>query len=166
MPQKPAKKAAPAPQAPKPPPPLPVPPIAEGDFVWVLFPTDQHPRQPGLRHICYVYGINPATTTAPATAMVAYSTSQPLPPNTPVPQGVRVFKTDEAAALNQRPFRLHIGRLATLPLTSTWFPDLEEPNQGIVARAPKAFRDELYQLLLELNTRRKNLVTMAGPFQR
>jgi hypothetical protein len=94
--------------------------------------------------------------------MVAYTSSQPLPPGTPVPLGVRVFGPKAAAALNQVPFRLHLGRLAIVPLTSKWIPELDTPGQGIVARAAPGLRDEIHEDLLELNRRRKDLITVAG----
>lgn len=128
-----------------------------GAFVKVLFPTDERPREPGLPHIAYCLG---STATL---GLVAYTTSQPWPEGVPLPAGVRVFVREEAAALNQRPFVLHLNRLAKLPLTVRWFPDLATPDRGIVAVAGPALRRELLTMSEELLRRRREAVRVSGP---
>lgn len=119
--------------------------IAEGAFVEVLFPTTEKPREPGLLHICYCLAVRPPL------ALVAYTTSVPWPPVTPLPFGVRLFTREEATALNQqRAFRLHLNRQARIPLTIRWIPRLEEASQGVIAVAPAKLRQELYETALEL----------------
>jgi hypothetical protein len=128
-----------------------------GAFVRVLFPTREKPRQPGLLHIGYVLGGSGIE------AMVAYSTSQPWPANTPVPAGVRLFDADEAARLNQsRGFVLRLDVLAKLPLTEAWFPDIGRANQGVVALAPARLQEELTDLAMNLVRRRRTLIQMRG----
>lgn len=131
--------------------------IAEGAFVKALFPTSEQPRRPGPLHICYCLAL------ARPIAIVAYSTSQPWPSGVPLPLGVRIFGASEAAPLNQRPFVLHLNRLAKLPLTSAWFPELGKPAQGVVAVAPGALRDQLLTTMTELLQRRRELVQTLGP---
>jgi hypothetical protein len=128
-----------------------------GAFVRVLFPTREKPRQPGLLHIGYVLG------SSGIEAMVAYSTSQPWPANTPVPAGVRLFDADEAARLNQsRGFVLRLDVLAKLPLTEAWFPDIGRANQGVIALAPARLQEELTDLAMNLVRRRRTLIQMRG----
>ena len=131
--------------------------MAPGAFVRVLFPTHEKPRQPGLLHIGYVLG-----STA-AEAMVAYTTSQPWPDATPMPAGARFFDADEARGLNQsKPFILRLDVLAKLPITKAWFPDIEQPGQGVIAIAPARMQEHLTELAMSLVRRRRALIEMRG----
>ena len=129
-----------------------------GAFVRVLFPMRQVPVRPGLLHIGYVLG------TAGDYAVVAYTTSQSWPADTPLPAGARVFDAAEAARLNQsRAFVLRVDILARLPLTRAWFPEIEQPGGGIVAIASAALRTEITRLATNLARRRRELVDLRGP---
>ena len=130
--------------------------IGEGAFVKALFPLDERPRRPGPLHICYCLGVTPTL------AIIAYTTSRPWPAGTPTPLGIRLFATEEARSLNQRPFVLDLRRLAKLPLGRTWFPEIDTPGRGIVAVAPLTLRDELNQELAQLLRRHRALVRIAG----
>lgn len=131
--------------------------MVPGAFVRVYFPTQEKPRQPGLLHICYVLG-----STA-REVMVAYTTSQPWPANTPLPAGVRLFTADEAARLNQsRPFLLRLDVLAKLPQTAAWFPDIGQEGQGVIVVAPNRLQEELTDLATNLLRRRRDLIQMRG----
>jgi hypothetical protein len=81
----------------------------------------------------------------------------------PLPPGVRVFDRRTAAAIRQRPFVLYLNRIARLPLTSSWFPEIETPTQGVVAVAPAALRDELLLASIDLARRHRDLVQRLGP---
>ena len=131
-------------------------PIAEGAFVRVLFPTDEKPRQPGLLHIGYCLG------TDGRLALIAYTTSQPWPNGLPARRGIRIFAAEEARTLNQKPFVLDLARLARLPLTRRWFPDLGTPSRGGVARANPALRDELLASTRDLLENHRQLAQLRG----
>jgi hypothetical protein len=94
---------------------------------------------------------------------MAYSSSKSWPSAAPLPPGVRIFAAAEAARLDQRPFVLYLNRLARLPLTWDWFPDLDKPSQGVVAVAPAALRDQLLKTIAELAQRRRELIHKLGP---
>lgn len=131
--------------------------ISEGAFIEVLFPTTEKPRQPGLSHVCYCLAVRPPLV------LVAYTTSVPWPPNTPLPLGVRLFTQDDAAALNQqRAFRLHLNRQARIPLDTRWIPNLDGLNGGVIAVAPARLRQELYEMTLELVKRYEQNVQRLG----
>ena len=131
--------------------------IVEGAFFRVLFPTSEKPRQPGLPHIGYCLAV------LPPLALVAYTTSAPWLPGTPLPAGSRVFTRDEALALNQqRGFRLVLSRQARLPLSKRWVPDIDEPEQGVIAVAPARLRQELYEMTLELEKRYRLSIERLG----
>jgi hypothetical protein len=96
-------------------------------------------------------------------ALVAYTTSQPWPSDVPLPAGARLFDAQAAAQLNQsRAFLLRLDILARLPLTSRWFPDIEQPNQGVIAVAPQALQSELSRLAANLVRRRRELLQQRG----
>jgi hypothetical protein len=132
--------------------------ILPGTFVRVLFPTREQQHVPGLLHIGYVL------TLANQEAIVAYTTSQPLPAGTPLPARARLFDAREAARLNQsRAFMLRLDVLARLPLTRAWFPDMEQRDRGIIAVASASLRDELTRLAANLVRRHRDLLHMRGP---
>lgn len=131
--------------------------MVPGAFVRVLFPTSEKPRQPGLLHIGYVLG---GTKTE---VMIAYTTSQPWPADTPLPAGVRLFTAAEAAKLNQScPFLLRLDVLAKLPLSAERFPDIGNKDQGIIAVASARLQEELTDLATNLVRRRRDLIQMRG----
>ena len=104
--------------------------MVPGAFVRVYFPTREKPRKPGLLHIGYIL------VSSPVEAMVAYTTSQPWPTETPLSAGVRLFTAVEAKRLNQsRPFVLPLDVLAKLPMNPQWFPKIEKDGQGVIAIA-------------------------------
>lgn len=128
-----------------------------GAFVRVLFPTREAPRVPGLLHIAYVL----ASTAAEA--MLAYTTSQPWPAETPLPFGTRFFNETEAARLNQsRAFLMRLDVLAKLPLTRAWFPDLDQPAHGVIAIASAELQEELTAIASNLVRRRRELLQVRG----
>jgi hypothetical protein len=129
--------------------------IVEGAFVKTLFPTNEHPRRPG--HLCYCRGV------ARPIVLVAYTSSQPWPAGMPLPPGVRIFDREAAAAIRQRPFVLHLNRIAKLPLTPAWFPEIATPSQGVIAVAPAVLRDELLLASIDLARRHRDLVQRLGP---
>jgi hypothetical protein len=132
--------------------------VEPGTFVRVLFPTRERPHVPGLLHIGYVL------TIAGNEAIVAYTTSQPWPAGTPLPAGARLIDAEEASHLNQsRAFVLRLGVLARLPIARTWFPDIDRPNQGVIAVAPALLRRELTRLATNLIRRRRELIDIRGP---
>ena len=133
-------------------------PLTEGAFVRTLFPTDEQPREPGLLHICYCLGVTPVM------AVVAYTTTRPWPAGVPLPTGARAYATAEALALRQRPFVLHLNRMARLPLSRRWFPGLDDADSGVVAVAGPALRDELLGLAENLLRRRRETIRLLEPF--
>lgn len=130
--------------------------IVEGAFVRVLFPTDEKPRQPGLLHIGYCLG------TDGRLALIAYTTSQPWPSRIPTPRGVRMFESPEARTLNQKPFVLDLARLARLPLSERWFPDIGTPSNGVIARAGTAQRTELFAIAQDLLEHHRETMRLRG----
>jgi hypothetical protein len=99
-----------------------------------------------------------------AAAFLAYTTSSGLHFNPPLPLGVHSFDAAQARGLGQeRAFRLDLRRLAFLPLTSAWFPELSQPGRGIVGRAPAALRRVLDESFAILIRRSPAIIERLGP---
>jgi hypothetical protein len=135
-------------------------PYRSGDFVWSNYPQRENPARPGPRHVGYV-----ALSTgsySDGTVWLAFTTSQPW--NGPKPFGVYSVDRGTAAAMGQsRPFTLDLRRIANVPVTSEWFPDLDAPAHGIVGRAPERLRLAYEAALTELARRRPENIERLGP---
>jgi len=131
-----------------------------GDFVWCAFPEREHPARPSRHlHVCYVLAV------APDQAIVAYTTSQPMPHAAGRP-GVIHFSAERAAALGQlRPFWLHLWRVARLPVTSGWFPRLSDPASMVIGSVTPAMRRELETKTKEVFTRHDRETEQLGPLR-
>jgi hypothetical protein len=80
--------------------------------------------------------------------LLAYTTSKPWP-HAAKPLGLFTFDSAEAASLGQkRPFVLDLRRMAFVPLTKTWFPDLDRPTSH--GHAPKALQRRIYQVACDV----------------
>jgi hypothetical protein len=58
---------------------------------------------------------------------------------------------------------LDLRRLAYVPVTPDWFPQLGQPGSVIQGHAPNALQRQLMQIAAELLTRRGELVERLGP---
>jgi hypothetical protein len=150
------------------------PPFHAGDFVWCAFPEREHPARPGRHsHIVYTILVTGSVSSGTAAvaepsgqtyqAVVAYSTSQPWQEEGHRP-GIIAFNAEQAAGLGQqRPFWLHLWRLAHLPITQAWFPRLSAPEGAIVGSAYSALRRQLEAKTAEIFSRHGNETVQLGP---
>jgi len=131
--------------------------------VWCAFPERENPARPGPgEHIGYVLavsGVPPVTITA----LVAFTTSQPwTSPSRPL--GLFVFDRQAAVALGQgRAFVMDLRRLAAVPVTSEWFPRLDQVGGGAQGHIPKRQQRLYLQVVEDLLTRRPELIERLGP---
>jgi hypothetical protein len=135
-------------------------PYRPGDFVWSNYPQREDPAQPGPRHVGYVA----ASVGVGGTPVVwlAYTTSQPW--TGPRPSGVYSVDREAAAGMGQsRPFTLDLRRVAVVPVTVEWFPDLDAPAHGIVGRAPQRLRLVYEAALTGLVRRHPQNIERSGP---
>jgi len=65
-----------------------------------------------------------------------------------------------------RAFTLDLRRLAAVPVTEVWFPDLGRPDRGIVGRTPERFRLAYEAEMLELARRFPRNIEHLGPARR
>jgi hypothetical protein len=135
-------------------------PFGAGDFVWCKFPLSENPVQPGLEHAVYVMAVTPLPGTGHA-AFVAYTTSKVLSGR---PQGALRFDKLQAAQMGHaRPFLLHAGRIAALPINSAYFPYLDQPGHGVIGRAPKSVQAAITEASKGLMMRRPESFERLGP---
>jgi hypothetical protein len=141
---------------------LTAPPFQAGDFVWCAFPERENPARPGALHLAYVLAVSGVTGTDQFAALFHYTTSQRWS-GSALPPGVRASDREEAAPLGQpRPFVMDLRRLAHVPVTRAWFPQLDQPGSGIQGRARKALQRQRMQTTTELLTRHGELVERLG----
>jgi hypothetical protein len=76
------------------------------------------------------------------------------------------FSAEEAATFGQqRPFVLHLWRVAYLPITPAWFPNLATPGHGVVGSVPRKLRLEFEARTGEVFTRHLAEVERLGPLR-
>jgi hypothetical protein len=133
--------------------------LPPGAFVWCRFPLREAHREPGPPdhlHVVYVHD------TADGKAVCVYTTSVTWPGNKPLPFGVIAVPWASAADMGQKAFVLDARRIGIFPQTTDWFPDLDEPGNGILHVAPKPFQRKIQQAALEV-AKRKELIEWFGP---
>jgi hypothetical protein len=134
-----------------------------GDFVWSNFPAREDPARPGPRHPGYV---TLSSNSSPANAVfLAYTTSQPW--TGPRPFGLYAFDRESAAEMGQsRPFTLDLRRMAAVPVTVEWFPNLNTASHGTIRRAPEKLRIIPESAAKQLFSRRPENIERLGPLWR
>lgn len=80
-----------------------------------------------------------------------------------LPLGVIEFDAATAWVLNQRAFHLDLRCMAQVPVTAAWFPNLDEPERGVVAVAGARLRSRIERELAMLVARSRELIEMRGP---
>jgi hypothetical protein len=140
--------------------------LQEGDFVWCAFPERENPARPGPSHVAYILAVSGEAATGckpELTALAAYTTSQPWPGST-LPTGVFAFDQQAAAVMGQgRAFVMDLRRLAAIPMTLEWFPQLDQPGRGVRGHMPKRQQLRYAQVAEQLLTRCPEIVERLGP---
>ena len=133
--------------------------------MWCVFPERERPAHPGPgEHIGYALAVAGSVNPPVAfTALIAYTMSQPWTQPTR-PLGLFVFDRRTAADLGQgRAFVMDLRRLAAVPVTSAWFPRLDQPGGGVQGHMPKHRQRQYLRVVEDLLTRRPELVERLGP---
>jgi len=58
---------------------------------------------------------------------------------------------------------MDLRRLAAVPVTSEWFPRLDQPGGGVQGHIPKKQQQLYLQVVEDLLTRRPELIERLGP---
>jgi hypothetical protein len=136
-------------------------PYQHGDFVWCNYPQRENPARPGPRDVGYV--VLSTGTDQGGIAVLAYTTSQPWT-GAPRPAGVYSIDRETAASMGQaRPFTLDLRRVAAVPVTAQWFPELNMADHGIIGRAPAWQRGVYESMTKALATRHPENIERLGP---
>ena len=124
-------------------------------------PERENPTRPGPLHIgCVAAGTGGVSG---GTVFLAYTTSQLWTANVK-PLGLYTFDRAEAATMGQpRPFTLDLRRLAIVPATIEWFPQIETPSRGVVGRATQQLREMLEAVAKDILRRRPDIIERLGP---
>lgn len=78
--------------------------------------------------------------------------------------GIIAFPQAQAEALGQRKaFRLNLRRLAWLPVTPVWFPDIASATRGITGRAPRELRRDIQAAFDSMAKREPGRIDRLGP---
>jgi hypothetical protein len=138
------------------------PPIDRGDFVWTNFPTREKPASPSAeRHIALCLRRFHGGDKGYALVAV-YTTSRPRGER-PKARGEIEITAERAVEYGQRrAFRIDVKRVAALPITADFFPDLEKPGHGIEGRS-EHLANVAERLLRQLMAETPELVELLGP---
>jgi len=138
------------------------PPIDRGDFVWTNFPTREEPAAPSVdRHIALC--LRRFRSADKGYALVAVYTTSQSRRDRPKAQGEIEVTAERAVEYGQRSaFRIDVRRVAVLPISPDFFPDLEKPGHGIQGRSAH-LADAAERLLRQIIAQTPELVEFLGP---
>jgi hypothetical protein len=95
-------------------------------------------------------------------AIVAYTTSQIPPP--PLPKGIIHVAAKQAASMgHNKPFLLNPGRIAAVPITSAYFPYLDQPDRGVIGQASQGLQNVITKEFKEIVAKRRESLEQLGP---
>ena len=131
-----------------------------GAFIWCRFPLHEAHRAPGPidhLHLCYI------ADTVGKDALTLYTTSVLWDPSIPEPEGIIVVSVEQAAQMKQKPFVLDARRIGIFPITTEWFPDLEDKDHGIVYIANDAFQKKVARVAKDVAVKHRQNIEFYGP---
>lgn len=139
-----------------------VPPIGRGHFVWTNFPKRENPDEPSdQRHIALC--LRRFRHRDEGYVLVAVFTTTRPRGDRPKARGEIEIPAERAAEFGQTSaFRIDVRRVAALPLTADFFPDIDLPGHGIRGRSER-LAAAAEKLLRDLVARTPELVEFLGP---
>jgi hypothetical protein len=138
------------------------PPVGTGHFIWSHFPKRESPALPSdERHIALCIRRFRHRTQGYVLAAV-FTTTRPRG-DRPKAKGEIEISKEQAAQLGQpSAFRIDVRRIAAMPLTTDFFPDLEQPDRGIRGRSEK-LANAAFRLFQEIVANEPELIEVLGP---
>jgi hypothetical protein len=125
-----------------------------------MFPFSEAPEAPGPRkHVAYIVDIVQRGNQAYVAAALYTTTS---PRSSPLPIGVIAIRDTNARKLNQRDFFIDARRIAYMPISTAFFPDLHHPGRGIQGEATKELHNKIETTLVKA-LKRPELLELLGP---
>ena len=136
--------------------------LDRGDFVWTHFPSSEHPTEPsGQRHIALC--LRSASHANGSHVLLAVYTTTKKPADRPKARGEIDVPDERAHEYGQTSgFRINVKRIAALPLTVDYFPDLEKPDHG-KRGSSEHLANACEKLLFAIIKETPELVDFAGP---
>ena len=138
------------------------PPVGTGHFIWSHFPKRESSTLPSNeRHIALCIRRFRHRTSGYVLAAV-FTTTRPRG-DRPKAKGEIEISKEQATQFGQRSaFRIDVRRMAVMPLTTDFFPDLEEPGHGIKGKSEK-LANVAFKLFQELVASNPELIELLGP---
>lgn len=94
--------------------------------------------------------------------MLAYTTSQAWVGQ--LPWGVRRFDEGQALALGQdKAFVMDLRRIAYVPISAAWFPQINDADRGIVGRASSGLKTAISIESAGIFKKRAEIIQKLGP---
>lgn len=122
-----------------------VSPYKRGQFIWTMFPQDESPKMPGpKRRVALNLGLGRSQD---GTLMhrVVYTTTNPISQE----RNKTRIENPLAASLGQIPFTIDSSRVARIPATANFFPDIHLPDRGVLGHAPRHLQEEVEAKIAE-----------------
>lgn len=145
-----------------------------GDFVICNFPFESAPAKPAdIRHIAFCVGVADQKTGSemarrlvPVSGLFVgvYTSSRIGKFADNLPPGVLSVPAVRAQSMGQdASFFLDVRRRAWMPITSEWFPRLNEPNHGRVGRADRKLIADVRAQMRVIAERYPEQILNLGP---
>jgi len=134
-----------------------------GSFIDCLFPFAEHPARLGpMRHIVYLQTMV-RLRSGEIRALVMLTTTSPRMIQA-IPDGlsVKISQANSVAMGMKNAFTIDVHRLALLPATKDWFPDMENPHFTI-AIADERLRDAITKRYEAMKKMIPNPAMRLGP---
>lgn len=134
-----------------------------GSFIDCLFPFAEHPARSGpMRHIVYLQTMV-RLRSGDIRALVMLTTTSPRMIHA-IPDGlsVKISQANSVAMGMKNAFTIDVHRLALLPPTKDWFPDMETPHFTL-AIADERLRDAITKRYEAMKKMTPNPAVRLGP---
>jgi hypothetical protein len=133
-----------------------------GDFVDCLFPFAEEPSLPGpSRHIVFVRTMLKSADGSIRALVMLTTTSPRMIVRIPEGLAVRVSEASSRSLGMRNAFVIDVHRLALLPLTAEWFPDLGGSG-FVIGRADDRLREAVDKRYRDMLARQPNPAVVLG----
>lgn len=91
-----------------------------------------------------------------------YTTTSRPRSDAPLPLGIIAISSEAGSDLGQRAFLIDARRIAYIPATEAFFPDITRPGAGIQSRASPGLQRKIELVMVEI-LKRPDLLELLGP---
>lgn len=135
-----------------------------GQFIPANFPFNEQPERPGpMRHIGLVLDV--VQRGSEIRALIAYTTTA-FNPAGPRQQGIiKIAQTQSRQMGMENAFVIDTRRIAVLPLSKDWFPEIDRENHGVKGNASDHLMSAAKRLYQQALEERANVVVLGPRLQ-